>query len=155
VERDRAIAGKGEGSMKTKATAKSVLIMFVIGTLVSAQQASAESVFTPKGFDSIEAYAVSRPMPPSLPAPASGPGALGMRSFSADTVETFDVQIEEDKGPGMGKQLAVFAIITAIVGYAVIELMATDDEPATPKKPPGKEVPTFVAAWGISAGITR
>ncbi len=132
--------------------------MIVSGALVSAQQASAESVFTPKGFDAIEACATGRSLPADFaaPAPGSGPGALGsLRSFAADTVETFDVEIEEEKGPGIGRQLAVFVIITAIVGYAVIELMASDDEPAEPSKPPGKDIPTSVAAWGVSGTIIR
>lgn len=129
--------------------------MIVIGTLVSAQQASAESVFTPKGFDSIEACAVSRTMPASVTAPAPGPGAMSLQSFAADTVETFDVEIEEEKGPGIGRQLIVFGIITAIVGYAVIKLMASDDEPAKTTKLPGKEIPTSACAWSVSAAITR
>jgi hypothetical protein len=155
MERDRAIAGKDEESMKAKEAAKNVLVLIVIGSLVSAQQASAESVFTPKGFDSIKVRAAGLLMPASASAPASGPSELSLRSFAADTVETFDVEIEEEKGPGIGKQLAVFAIITAIVGYAVIVLMASDDEPAEPSKPPGKEPPPFPSVVGISAAITR
>jgi hypothetical protein len=155
MERDRAIAGKDEESMKTKAAAKNVLVLIVIGSLVSAQQASAESVFTPKGFDSIKVSPVGRSMPAGGPASAPVSGAMSLRSFAADTVETFDVEIEEEKGPGIGRQLAVFAIITAIVGYAVITLMASDDEPAEPSKPPGKEPPPFPTGAGVSAAITR
>ena len=141
--------------MKVRAIGKSILVMIVIGTLVSAQQASAESVFTSKGFDSMEVCAVSRIMPASASGSAPGPCALSLRSFAADTVETFDVQIEEEKGPGIGRQLVVFAIITAIVGYAVIELMASDDEPADSSIPVGKEIPSFPSVVGISAAITR
>jgi hypothetical protein len=141
--------------MKVKAIAKSVLVLIVIGTLVSAQQASAESVFTPKGFDSIKTCAAVPLTPANSPAPAPGPGALSFRAFASDTVETFDVEIEEEKGPGIGKQLAVFAIITAIVAYAVIVLMQSDDEPAEPSKPPGKEIPTSSSVAGVSAAITR
>jgi hypothetical protein len=141
--------------MKAKAIARSVLILIVIGTLVSAEQASAESVFTPTGFSSIKACAAGAHMPASASAPASGPCALSFRSLAGDTVETFDVEIEEEKGPGIGKQLAVFAIITALVGYAVIELMKTDDEPAKTSKPAGKEPPFAPSAVGISVPITR
>ena len=141
--------------MKTKGVAKSVLVMIVSGALVSAQQASAESVFTPKGFDSVETCAIDRSMPANFAAPASGSSALGLRSLAADTVETFDVEIEEEKGPGIGRQLAVFAVITAIVGYAVIELMASDDEPAEPTKPGGKDPNPFSAVPGMSIAITR
>jgi hypothetical protein len=149
------IDGQREGNMRVRAVARSVLVMMVIGTLVSAQQASAESVFTPKGFDSMKARRAVPVMPGSGPAPASGARALGFRSFAADTVETFEVEIDEEKGPGIGKQLAVFAIITAIVGYSVIVLMQSDDEPAAPKKPPGKEIPTSSFVAGFSAAFTR
>lgn len=141
--------------MNAKATAKGVLVMIIIGTLVSAQQASAESVFTRKGIEAIEVCAASGDMPAAAAALASGPSALSFRAFSSDTVETFDVEIEEEKGPGIGRQLVVFAIITAIVGYAVIALMQSDDEPEEPSKPPGKEIPTFSVAAGVSASITR
>ncbi|MCX5752534.1 MAG: hypothetical protein NTW97_02675 [Candidatus Krumholzibacteria bacterium] len=148
--------------MKVKAIARSVLILIVIGTLVSAQQASAENVFTPKGFDSIKVRASGPPMPaggPLMaaggPAPAPGSGALSLRSFAADTVETFDVEIEEEKGPGVGKQLAVFAVITAIVAYAVIVLMQSDDEPEKTTKLPGKDPNPLPTSASLIAPITR
>ena len=141
--------------MKARTFAKSVLVLFVIGTLVSAQQASAESVFTPKGIDAVRSRTVGGGMPVSASGPAPSAGGIGFRSFPADTVETFDVEIEEETGPGIGKQLAVFAIITAVVGYAVISLMASDDEPATTSKPAGKEPPSFPTAARISVAIIR
>ncbi len=141
--------------MKAKAIAKSVLILLVIGTFVSAQQASAESVFTPKGFDLISARAAGQLSPAGASAPIAAPAALGFRSFATDTVETIEIEIEEEKGPGVIKQLAVFAIITAIVGYAVIVLMQTDDEPPEPSKPAGKEIPTFSSAAGVPPAIIR
>lgn len=141
--------------MKAKTFAKSVLVLFVIGTLVSAQQASAESVFTPKGIDAVSSRTVVVGMPVSVSGPSPSAGGIGFRSFPADTVETFDVEIEEETGPGIGKQLAVFAIITALVGYAVISLMASDDEPAPTSKPGGKEPPSFPTAARISVAIIR
>jgi hypothetical protein len=141
--------------MNPKASAKSVLVLIVIGTLISAQQARAESVFSPKGFDSLKASATGTPMPASGPAPASSPSALSWRSFAADTVETFEVEIEKDKGPGLGRQLAVFAIVTAVVGYSVIVLMKSDDAPAKTTKRNGKDPNPFSVIAGISAAITR
>jgi len=141
--------------MKVKAMAKSVLVLTVIGTLVSAQQAWAESVFTPRGFDSIRVRASDPLMPASASGPASGPGASGFRSIAADTVETFDVQIEEEKGPGIAKQLAVFAVITAIVGYSIVVLMKSDDEPEATSTLPGKDPYPFPTAAWVSAAITR
>jgi hypothetical protein len=140
--------------MNARVIAKSLLVLFVIGTLVSAQQASAESVFTPKGFDSLKACAASPLMPAESPAFAPGHDAMGSSAFAADTVETFDVQIEEEKGPGIGRQLAVFAIITAIVGYAVIDLMQSDDETSKTSGSSGKPTPPF-SRVGFSARIIR
>jgi hypothetical protein len=141
--------------MKVKGIAKGILILTVIGTFVSAQQAWAESVFTPKGFDSIKVPASVPLVPGSASAPASGPGAMSFRSIAADTVETFDVQIEEEKGPGIGKQLAVFTIITAIVAYSVIVLLQSDDEPEKTSKLPGKDPNPFPTTASVSAAITR
>ena len=141
--------------MNSKASARSVLVLIVIGTLVFAQQARAESVFSPRGFDALKTAASATPMPASGPLPASSSSALGFRSFAADTVETFDVKIEEEKGPGIGRQLAVFAIVTAVVGYAVIELMTSDDEPTKTTTRNGKDPNPFSVVAGAIAAITR
>jgi hypothetical protein len=127
-------------NMKTRGTARSILILTIVGTLVSAQQASAESVFTERKAETIEALAVHPILPAEFSSPAAGSCALSLSALRADTIETFDVQVDEEKGPGIGKELAVFAIITAVVGYAVIELMKPENEPVKPQKP-GKPIP--------------
>jgi len=127
-------------NMKIRGIARSVLILTIVGTFVSAQQASAESVFTGRRAGSIEALAARPILPTEVSSPAAGVCALSFSALRADTIETFDVQVDEEKGPGIGKQLAVFAIITAIVGYAVIELMKPDNEPVKTQKP-GKPIP--------------
>lgn len=141
--------------MKTKGTARSVLVLIVIGTLVSAQQVSAESVFTPKGIDAVKVIEADRVAPSLDPPGAPAAGAVGFRAFAADTVETFDVEVEEEKGPGVGKQLAVFAIITAVVAYAVIELLGSDDQPAEDSGTNGKEPPDLPGAARLPASIIR
>lgn len=141
--------------MKTRAMARSVLVLLVIGTLVSAQQVSAESVFTPRGIDAIRVIEANRTAPPLDPASAPAAGAAGFRAFAQDTVETFDVEIEEEKGPGMGKQLAIFAIITAVAAYAVIALLGSDDEPAEDSGTNGKEPPDLPGAARVPAPFIR
>jgi hypothetical protein len=141
--------------MKTKTVSKSVLILIVIGTLVSAQQVSAESVFTPRGIDAAAVPAAGNAVAAGVASSASDQGGLGFRALPEDTVETFEVQIEEEKGPGIGKQLAVFAIITAVVGYAVISLMSSDDEPATSSTTTGKQPPYLPPGAAVPMMITR
>ncbi len=141
--------------MKIGAIARSVLVLLVIGTLVSAQQVSAESVFTPKGIDAVRVIEADRTAPPLDPAFAPAAGAAGFGAFAADTVETFDVEIEEEKGPGIGKQLAVFAIITAVVAYAVIVLLGSDDEPSDDSGTNGKEPPDLPGAARVPAPFIR
>ncbi|MDD4858288.1 MAG: hypothetical protein PHD74_09325 [Candidatus Krumholzibacteria bacterium] len=128
--------------MNTGAIARSILILWVIGTLVSAQQAGAESVFARPCAEAVEKLTL-RPLDLTSAAPSAA-GALSMNYLSVgdDTTETFDVQVEEDKGPGMVKQLVVFGIITAVVAYSVIVLMSDDSESDETTKP-GKEIPTF------------
>ncbi len=141
--------------MKIGAMGRSALVLFVIGTLVSAHQVSAESVFTPKGFDAVKAGEVGRIASGESPAPAALAGPAGFSAFAADTVETFDVEIEEEKGMGMGKQLAIFAVITAVVAYAVISLLGSDDEPVEDSTNTGKEPPYFPTGARLSPSITR
>ena len=140
--------------MDTKHVARAALIGTLIGTLVSAQQVSSESVFN--GKDSVD-FAGLRVKPLILASTVSfeeGVASLDYRALRGDTVETFDVEIEEEKGPGIAKQLVIFAVITAAVGYAVIVLMKSDD---TEKKsgPPGKEPPSFARGAFISVPLPR
>ena len=140
--------------MDTKHVARAAFIGTLIGTLVSAQQVSSESVFN--GKDSVD-FAGLRVKPLILASTVSfeeGVASLEYRALRGDTVETFDVEIEEEKGPGIIKQLVIFAVITAAVGYAVIVLMKSDD---TEKKsgPPGKEPPSFARGAFISVPFPR
>lgn len=140
--------------MDTKHVARAAFIVTLIGTLVSAQQVSSESVFNAR--DSVD-FAGLRVKPLVLASTVSfeeGVASLEYRALRGDTVETFDVEIEEEKGPGIAKQLVIFAVITAAVGYAVIVLMKSDD---TEKKsgPPGKEPPSFARGAFISVPFPR
>jgi hypothetical protein len=53
----------------------------------------------------------------------------------------------------MGKQLAIFAIITAVVGYAVYELLGSDDEPAEDSGTNGKDPPDLPGAARVPVSI--
>jgi hypothetical protein len=139
--------------MKIRGIARSILILGIIGTLVSAQQAAAESIFTATGAGGIEKLAL-RPLDLTNDAQsAAGAWTMDYLSTEDDTLETFDVEVEEEKGPGVIKQLVVFGIITAVVAYSVIVLMGSDDsEPE--EKLPGKTVP-MLARVGVDVPFTR
>ncbi len=141
--------------MSIRAMAKSVLVLIVIGTLVSAQQVSAESVFTPRGIDAVKVVEVNRAAPSLDPPGTPAAGGAGFRAYGVDTVETFDVEIEEEKGPGMWKQLAIFGVITAVVGYAVFELLGSDDEPVEDSGTGGKEPPNVPGGARLPAVVIR
>lgn len=135
--------------MDTWHVARAALIGTLIGTLVSAQQVSSESVFNAK--DSVD-FTGRRVKPLVLASTVSfeaGVASLEYRALRGDTVETFDVEIEEEKGPGIIKQLVIFAVITAAVGYAVIVLMKSD-ETEKKREPPGKEPPSATRGALIS-----
>ena len=142
--------------MRVKPAAKCVLVLLLIGTLVSAQQASAESVFTPKGIEAAGAGGTPRVGTMAAPTLAFGGSLSDYRALAADTVETFDVEIEEQKGSGVGKQLVIFAVITAAVAYAVIVLMQSDDEETTEASgSTGKDGPAPPSAARIPVSFTR
>jgi hypothetical protein len=142
-------------SVNRRPMARSILILGLIGTLVSAQQASAQSVFIGRSAGEIETISTRPLILAHVSTPGPGAGALEFSMFKADTVETFDVDVDEDKGPGIGKQLAIFAIVTVIVGYAVIELLKPDDTESTGSKTSGKPTPDTVAPVGFKIPFSR
>ena len=140
--------------MSTMRIARSVLIMAVVGAVVSAQQVSSESVFDSRNSAGLQTHAAgSRSLFPAFPAQEDSV-RLGTIPAGADTVEAFDVEFEDDKEPGITKQLVMFAIITAIVGYAVIELLQSDDAEQT-SEPPGKDPPVVTSGTLISIPFPR
>lgn len=140
--------------IQMKGLARSIIVLGVVGTLVSAQQARAESVFT-EGSRGRAAELTLRPIVLSNAiSPAARVSALDFNALRGDTVETVGIEVEEEKGPGTGKQLAVFAIVAAAVGYAVIVLMKGDDESAKASKP-GKPAPGFPALVRVAVPFIR
>lgn len=127
-------------------TLKKVLIIVAMGTLVSAQQVSSENVFEEKGdlaFDRL-----------LLPSPDfSDGGALHYSALPSDTVEAFDIEIEEE-GPGLYKEIAVFLIVAAVVGYMVVKIINPGDEEEKEENG-GKEPPPFNSVIGVSVPLNR
>lgn len=145
-----------------KQTIKPVLILFVIGTLVSAQQVSSRSLFMECDDLDLERLALT---PPDFKYPGAGKvessfgvfpisGNAGPVLFSAraDTVETFDIELEEEKGTGFYKELAAFIIVAAMVGYMLVTIIKPDEEEETDTGN-GKDIPGPFA--GFSVPISR
>ncbi len=124
---------------------RGILILFVMGTSVSAQQTSSEEIID----------CGARELP--LEHLAGAGTALSMDrgehffSFSDDTLETFDIELEEDKEGNLYKEIAIAVIVVAMVGYILITLISPGDEEEEPTSN-GKDFPrSFV---GISVPIS-
>jgi|GEM_PF-2892288 len=137
-----------------KGIARNIVVLGVVGALVSAQQARAESVFTQSGRGGVAKLTLLPFVLTNAGSSAGRASALAFIALRGDTVETVGIEVEEEKGPGMGKQLAVFAIVAAAVAYAVIVLMKGDDAPAKTSKP-GKPAPGFPAGLRVVVPFTR
>jgi hypothetical protein len=118
------------------------------GTFVSATQSalahcpgpdletkeSAENCFDDSGaFDLSEAAAQSGAL---LSAPARG-----LRAAAADTLETYEIELEDEGKKGINyKAIIGFTIAAAFIGYAIYVLLVPEEE-ETEEPPPGKEPP--------------
>ena len=108
-----------------RSVGRTLFVLFLVGAFVSAQQARcAESVFsleTEKAPDGLTVLVVPADAGPSVLAGA------GMQRMPTDTVETYDIELEEDDGPGLKKEIAMFVIVAAVVGYMIACLLYTSD----------------------------
>lgn len=109
-----------------RSVGRTLFVLFLVGAFVSAQQARCEeSVFsrdTTEAPDELTVLAVPADAGPSVLAGAR------LHSMPTDTVETYDIELEEDDGPGLKKEIAMFVIVAAVVGYMIATLIMPDDE---------------------------
>ncbi|MBN1163091.1 MAG: hypothetical protein JXB45_00795 [Candidatus Krumholzibacteriota bacterium] len=118
-----------------KSMGRSVLILFMIGTLVSAQQVSAHTVFDRQyASPELDRLVIT---PPDL-APAEGPG---FAALAADTLETYEIALEPEKKRNIYKEIAAYSITVLFVGYMIVQLIGTGEEEEEEQKT-GKNVPT-------------
>lgn len=111
-----------------------VCILFLIGMFVFAQQGASETIFHKEGRFSLHDA--------KLPSPNfSDAVAHAYIPVYADTVETYDIELEEEKERSLYKEIAIFIIIAAMVGYMVIKLVEPDDEGSVSDG--GKEPPVI------------
>lgn len=137
-------------------TAHTILVLFTVGTFVSARQVAsgpvnptagdpcapptAESVFS-EAREGLDLQALASPVHLG---PAEGAGA-GL----ADTLETYDIQLESEKdGALSAKSIAALVVIGAFVGIALWLLIGQDDE-APPEEDEGKQLPDFSRGFSV------
>lgn len=121
-----------------RGAARSVLILFVIGTFVSAQQVRAANVFTED--KSVDLAGMT------LQAPDFSPGEPGARFYaSADTIETYEIEIEGKKSGNIYKEIAMVAIIAAFATYMVVTVFFPGGEDEEEDNGGGKDLPDFTA----------
>ncbi len=125
---------------------KPLLILFIIGTLVSSQQASSRSIFTQKRHVEYDRLVLSAPDFSENSNPA-------FSSLSADTLETFDIEVEEEGERNLYKELAVFLIVGAAVGFVVYLLIKPDDVEEGDAN--GGKEPPIPPTIGVSIPLSR
>ena len=124
---------------------KSIIVLLLIGTFVSAQQVSSEEIVDCGEHELHLERLVGADTGFSIDTAAR---------FSADctdTLETFDIELEEERGGNLYKEIAIFAIVAAMVGYMVITLLDPGDEEKD-SAPDGKDIPG--PFFGISVPLS-
>ncbi len=124
-----------------KPVLKPILILFITGTLVSAQQASSGEIVDcgERELDLERLVNVGTGF--ALEAEAR------FSTLGVDTLETFDIELEKKKEKNLYKEIAVVVIVAAMVGYMVVKIIDPGDEEAEPE-PNGKDIP-----FGISVPL--
>ncbi len=124
--------------MKVRRYLRTTLILLMTGTFVSASQAalsrpgsaeeegSGESCFTESGMLDLSEMTI-------------GPGAF--TPAAADTLETYEIELEDEGKKGVNyKAIVGLVIAAAFIGYAIYVLIVPDEE-EEPEDIPGKEPP--------------
>jgi hypothetical protein len=109
---------------------------------VFAQQVSSESVF--------DAGRILSSRNPALDSP--GLSAQDTVSVPVDTMEVYDLMYDDEDERNLYKEIAVFAIVAAAVGYIIVTLIRPDDEEVTTDS--GKE-PPVIPSLTVSIPLNR
>lgn len=125
-----------------KPVLKPILILFIAGTLVSAQQVSSGEIVDcgKRELDLEKLVNVGTGF-------ALDAGAR-FSTFGVDTLETFDIELEKKKERNLYKEIAIVVIVAAMVGYMVIRIIDPGGEEEE-SEPNGKDIP-----FSISIPIT-
>ena len=122
-----------------------IFILLLIGIFVSAQQVSSESIFDKRNDLSLHESKLGAPDFGTAP-PA------GYTSAPADTVEVYDIEISEEKDRNIYKEVAIYTLVVAAVGYLVYTLIKPEEEEVVDEG--GKE-PPIIPAISFSIPLSR
>ncbi len=127
-----------------KGCSKTLLTVLVMGTFVSGVQAALAS---PEGSPggSVEASCFSSGRLLDLSdLSSSPPPAVAAGPALADTLETYEIELEDESGKGINyKAIIGVAIAAAFVGYALYVMLVPDEEEET-EEPPHKDPPVVL-----------
>ena len=135
------------GKEMLKRCLRTPLILLMTGTFISATQASlagplsgegessSGTCFAEKGMLDLSGLAVES----NSLFPAAG-GSLSAAA-AADTLETYEIELEDEGKKTNYKAIVGFAIAAAFIGYAIYIMIVPDEEEEAPADPPGKEPP--------------
>lgn len=131
-----------------------ILVVLLLGSFISAQEARSESVFQAERARSLASLVIQ---PPSLPGGSFGNGgtAASYAVLPADSTQSVDIEVPEAKAHHPYKEIIGFAIVTAIVAYAAITIFKPDNEQKTTQGGSGKPVPPEALAIGFSVPLSR
>ena len=122
---------------------RTILIFFVTGNFISAQQVYSETVFQESVMVDLKELAMTENI-------SSTPSNTPFSALSADSIEVLEIELEEEKKSSIYKELAVAAVITAFTVYIIVTVFFPGDEEAE-EEPEGKDIPTM----GISIPFSR
>jgi hypothetical protein len=125
---------------------RTALILLMTGTFISAtQSALARSETIPQEGSSESCFSDTGMLDLSRMSVESGPemkGEAALSSFApADTLETYEIELEDEGDKGVNyKAIIGFTIAAIFVGYALYILLVPEEEEEE-AAPPGKEPP--------------
>jgi hypothetical protein len=131
------------GKLIVKGALKKIFLIIIIGAFVSVQQTSAESIFQEEERFSLHHLVLTTPV-------LHEGSNTAFLSFGSDTIETYEIELEEEEGPGLYKEIAMFVIIAAVVGYMVVQLIQPDEEEETDTGKGGKDVASPPSGFSIN-----
>lgn len=98
-----------------------IAVLLLIGAFISAQQVAAESVFDTSVDHKLRESKLGNP--------DFGAGdAFEHASAATDTVEVYDIEFYEEDERNIYKEVAVYVLVAAAVGYFVYTIIKPDDD---------------------------
>jgi len=112
---------------------RSMLILFLIGTFVSASQVSSDTVFQGDRDINLQEMLVS---PPAFN------GGIVSASYhcAPDTMETIEIELEKEKGKNIYKEIAMVTVISVFAFLVIKTVFFGEDEETETDTGGGKDV---------------